>query len=190
MIKYSSAANYTIHTEMSSILIINWYKAFLCIIYSLSSGPELGNASTVTESYCRQTRPLEVQTAKVQVPCWAMLGQSSPFITPSLCLSLSLPPWWLMANAALVHLHIPLHPSLTNRCEILDMAWIWLPGERGDSIGSGRGTVSTFHSIHSLCFFDFWLCLALMCHWFLVFIFFWNSKYWYTLPSLQKNVDH
>lgn len=35
-----------------------------------------------------------------------------------------------MANAALAHLYIPSHPSLANRCEILDMAWIWLPGEK------------------------------------------------------------
>lgn len=83
--------------------------------------------ATVLQS---NTRPLEVQTAKVQVPCWAVVGQSSLFITPSLRLSLSLPPWWLMANAALVHLYIPPHPSLTNRCEILDMAWIWHRGEK------------------------------------------------------------
>lgn len=58
-------------------------------------------------------------------------------LSPSLCLSLSLPPWWLMANAALVHLYIPPHPSLANRCEILDMAWIWLPGEKRGG-GGGR----------------------------------------------------
>lgn len=34
-----------------------------------------------------------------------------------------------MANAALVH--IPPYPFLTNRCEILDMAWFWPPGEKG-----------------------------------------------------------
>lgn len=36
-----------------------------------------------------------------------------------------------MANAALVHLYNPPHPSLANRCEILDMAWIWHPGGGG-----------------------------------------------------------
>lgn len=42
-----------------------------------------------------------------------------------------------MANAALVHLYIPPHPSLANRCEILDMAWIWLPGEKKEEEGRG-----------------------------------------------------
>lgn len=35
-----------------------------------------------------------------------------------------------MANAALVHLYIPPHPSFANRCEILDMACIWPHGEK------------------------------------------------------------
>lgn len=74
------------------------------------------------------TRPLEVQTAKVQLSCWCTLEQPHPSTPRSL--SLSLPLWWLMANAALAHLYIPSHPSLANRCEILDMAWIWLPGEK------------------------------------------------------------
>lgn len=77
------------------------------------------------------TRPLEVQTAKVQLSCWATLEQSSSSpSSPHHSLSPSLPLWWLMANAALAHLYIPSHPSLANRCEILDMAWIWLPGEK------------------------------------------------------------
>lgn len=37
-----------------------------------------------------------------------------------------------MADATLVHLNIPSHPSLANRCEILDMSWIWPPGQRGE----------------------------------------------------------
>lgn len=83
------------------------------------------------------------------------------FITPSLCLFLSLPPWWLMANAALVHLYIPLHPFLANRCEILDMAWIWPPGEKGGLDWVERGALSashtshTSHTIHIFCFFTF-----------------------------------
>lgn len=61
-----------------------------------------------------------------------------------------------MANAALVHLYIPPHPSLANRCEILDMAWIWPPGEKkGGWVGLGRGAISTSHSIHIT--FDFLL---------------------------------
>lgn len=35
---------------------------------------------------------------------------------------------WLKANAPSLHLSIPPHPFLANRCEILDMAWICLPG--------------------------------------------------------------
>lgn len=44
-----------------------------------------------------------------------------------------------MANAALVHLYIPPHPSLANRCEILDMAWIWLPGGKKKVGGKREG---------------------------------------------------
>lgn len=63
-----------------------------------------------------------------------------------------------MANAALVHLYIPPHPSLANRCEIVDMAGTWPPGEkRGgglegwmgwDGGGGGPPTTSNSHSSH------------------------------------------
>ena len=102
----------------------------------------------------------------------------------ALSLSFSLPPWWLMANAALVHLYIPPHPSLANRCEILDMAWIWLPGEKGgfDWIGEGKN----FHLPEHPCllfffsFFPIWLSFSLLCHWLPFFTYLWNSTYFYT----------
>lgn len=81
-------------------------------------------------------------------------------LSPSPWLSLSLPPRWLMANAALVHLYIPPHPSLANRCEILDMAWIWLPGEKGgfDWIGEGNSFHLPQHPyLLFFSFFDFLL---------------------------------
>lgn len=151
MIKCNSACKIH-HTHRNAwFLAINWYNGFLCCRYlgleslPLFQWPRIRKLlrcyrATIPQS---NTRPLEVQTAKVQVPCWAMLGQSSLYITPSLRLSLSLPPWWLMANAALVHLYIPPHPSLANRCEILDMAWIWPPGERRG--GGWIGLEGNFH---------------------------------------------
>lgn len=61
-----------------------------------------------------------------------------------------------MANAAPVHLYILPHPSLANRCEILDMAWIWPPAEKMEgSIGLGKEAISTSHSIHIFCFIFF-----------------------------------
>lgn len=66
-----------------------------------------------------------------------------------------------MANAALVHLYIPPHPSLPNRCENLDMAWIWPPGEKGGLDWGGGQFPSPIASCHVLCFFTFYIFLPL-----------------------------
>ncbi len=63
-----------------------------------------------------------------------------------------------MANAALVHLYIPPHPSLANRCEILDMAWILLPGEKTGirlDLGGEHFPPSTASKSHVYLTFDF-----------------------------------
>lgn len=63
-----------------------------------------------------------------------------------------------MANAALVHLYIPPHPSLPNRCENLDMAWIWPPGEKGGlDWGGGQfpSPIASMSSVFSLFTFSF-----------------------------------
>lgn len=123
------------------------------------------------------TRPWDIQTVKVQVPCWAMPGPlfllSLPLcLTPCLSLSLSLPPWWLMANAALVHLYIPPHPSLANHCEILDMAWIWPPGEkRGIELDWWRGQFPPPTASISSVFF-FFIFKSLFQHIFTLLLFF------------------
>lgn len=126
-------------------------------LYHLSGGPVFKN-----DFCCRWASvPAKHETQ------WGHDGKSASStrsrVTASLPLHRSLfpiflfrPRRWLKANAPSLHPSIPPHPFLANRCEILDTAWICLPGggekKRGASNGLMWGIVFISCNIYTSLF--------------------------------------